>query len=74
VRVAKAGWLIRSGTTAGMPGFTYVYRLRSQHNPAQAIGALRQLKPDAVNLDLRLPDGNGLEVLHGMAQLRGLSR
>ena len=30
---------------------------------AQAIGALRQLKPDAMTLDLRLPDGNGLDVL-----------
>jgi CheY-like chemotaxis protein len=30
---------------------------------AQAIGALRQLKPDVMTLDLRLPDGNGLDVL-----------
>ena len=30
---------------------------------AQAISALRQLKPDAMTLDLRLPDGNGLTVL-----------
>jgi DNA-binding NarL/FixJ family response regulator len=30
---------------------------------AQAIDALRQLKPDALTLDLRLPDGNGLDVL-----------
>ncbi|MBT7066014.1 MAG: response regulator transcription factor [Verrucomicrobia bacterium] len=30
---------------------------------AQAIDALRQLKPDAMTLDLRLPDGNGLDVL-----------
>ncbi len=30
---------------------------------AQAVCALRQLKPDAVTLDLRLPDGNGLDVL-----------
>jgi lipopolysaccharide/colanic/teichoic acid biosynthesis glycosyltransferase/CheY-like chemotaxis protein len=30
---------------------------------AQAIGALRQLKPDVMTLDLRLPDGNGLNVL-----------
>lgn len=30
---------------------------------AQAIGALRRLNPDAMTLDLRLPDGNGLDVL-----------
>jgi len=30
---------------------------------AQAIAALRELRPDAVILDLRLPDGNGLDVL-----------
>ena len=30
---------------------------------AQAISALHRLKPDAMTLDLRLPDGNGLEVL-----------
>ncbi len=30
---------------------------------AQAVTALRQMKPDAMTLDLRLPDGNGLDVL-----------
>jgi two-component system response regulator DevR len=30
---------------------------------AQAIAALHQLKPDAMTLDLRLPDGKGLDVL-----------
>jgi DNA-binding NarL/FixJ family response regulator len=30
---------------------------------AQAIASLRQLKPHAMILDLRLPDGNGLDVL-----------
>ena len=30
---------------------------------AEAIGAVHLLKPDVVILDLRLPDGNGLEVL-----------
>jgi CheY-like chemotaxis protein len=30
---------------------------------AQAVSALRQLKPDAITLDLQLPDGNGLNLL-----------
>jgi two-component system response regulator PilR (NtrC family) len=30
---------------------------------AQAIASLRRFKPHAMILDLRLPDGNGLEVL-----------
>jgi FlaA1/EpsC-like NDP-sugar epimerase/DNA-binding response OmpR family regulator len=30
---------------------------------AQAVGALHQLKPDAMTIDLRLPDGNGMDVL-----------
>ena len=30
---------------------------------AEAVTALRRFKPDAMTLDLRLPDGNGLNVL-----------
>jgi FlaA1/EpsC-like NDP-sugar epimerase/DNA-binding NarL/FixJ family response regulator len=30
---------------------------------AQAAGALRHLKPDAMTMDLRLPDGNGMDLL-----------
>ena len=37
---------------------------------AQAMDALRQLKPDAMTLDLRLPDGNGLDVLRLIQQER----
>ena len=33
---------------------------------AEALSAVRQLKPDVMILDLRLPDGNGLEVLRVM--------
>ena len=33
---------------------------------ADALNAVRQLKPDVMSLDLRLPDGNGLEVLRIM--------
>ena len=38
---------------------------------AQATEAVRQLKPDAMTLDLRLPDGNGLDVLR-LIQQEGL--
>lgn len=37
---------------------------------AQAIASLRQLKPHAMILDLRLPDGNGLDVLRLVQQER----
>jgi DNA-binding NarL/FixJ family response regulator len=37
---------------------------------AQAIDALRQFTPDAMILDLRLPDGNGLDVLRLMQRER----
>ncbi len=37
---------------------------------AQAIASLRQLKPQALILDLRLPDGNGLEVLRWVQEER----
>lgn len=30
---------------------------------AEAIDAVRRLKPDVMTLDLRLPDGNGLDIL-----------
>ena len=33
---------------------------------ADALNAVRQLRPDVMILDLRLPDGNGLEVLRIM--------
>ncbi|MBT7066016.1 MAG: response regulator [Verrucomicrobia bacterium] len=37
---------------------------------AEAIHSVRRLKPDAMTLDLRLPDGNGLDVLRTIQQDR----
>ena len=37
---------------------------------AEALTAVRQLKPDLMILDLRLPDGSGLEVLRVMQRER----
>ena len=37
-------------------------------NVAEAISAIRILKPDAVILDIRMPDGNGIDVLQHVKQ------
>ena len=41
---------------------------------AEALSAVRQLRPDVMILDLRLPDGNGLEVLRIMQRERSQTR
>jgi len=41
---------------------------------AEALRAVRELKPDVMILDLRLPDGNGLEVLRVMQRERSPTR
>ena len=38
----------------------------------EAISALRQFKPDIMTLDMRLPDGSGLDILR-LIQREGLS-
>ena len=37
-------------------------------NVTKAIGVIQSLKPDAVILDIRLPDGSGIDVLKSIKQ------
>jgi DNA-binding NarL/FixJ family response regulator len=37
-------------------------------NVAEAISAIQNLQPDVVILDIRLPDGNGIDVLRNIKQ------
>ena len=42
------------------------YRSASAHTVADAVRSARDLRPDAMLLDLTLPDGDGLEVLRAL--------
>jgi DNA-binding NarL/FixJ family response regulator len=37
-------------------------------NAAEAVSAIRKLQPDAVILDIRMPDGSGIDVLRNIKQ------
>ncbi len=55
--------LIRERLVAQLQQLEGIEIVGQAETAEQAISALRQLKPDAMTLDLRLPDGNGLNVL-----------
>jgi FlaA1/EpsC-like NDP-sugar epimerase/DNA-binding NarL/FixJ family response regulator len=63
--------LIRSRVTQQLKEIAGVEIVGEAGTAADAINALRQFKPDAMTLDLRLPDGNGLNVLR-MVKREGL--
>ncbi len=63
--------LIRDRLTALLREIPGVEIVGHAATMAQAISSLRLLKPDAMTLDLRLPDGNGLSVLR-LIQREGL--
>jgi DNA-binding NarL/FixJ family response regulator len=39
------------------------------HNAAEAVESIRRVEPDVVILDLRMPGGSGIEVLHAIKEL-----
>ncbi len=51
------------GVLLGAVGF----RSAAAHDVAGAVRSARELRPDAILLDLTLPDGDGLEVLRALA-------
>ena len=55
--------LIRERLVAQLQQLEGIEIVGQAETAEQAISALRLLKPDAMTLDLRLPDGNGLNVL-----------
>jgi two-component system response regulator DevR len=54
---------IRERLVAMLDGIPGVERIGQATTVAEAVTALSQFKPDLVILDMRLPDGSGLDVL-----------
>lgn len=54
---------IRDRLVAMLEGIPGVERIDQATTVAEAVSALRQFTPDLVILDMRLPDGSGLDVL-----------
>jgi DNA-binding NarL/FixJ family response regulator len=63
--------LIRERLAAQLNELAGIEIVGQAETMAQAISSLRQLEPHAMTLDLRLPDGNGLDVLR-LIQREGL--
>lgn len=63
VLIVDDSTLIRERLVAQLQQLEGVEIVGQAETAEQAISALRELKPDAMTLDLRLPDGNGLNVL-----------
>jgi DNA-binding NarL/FixJ family response regulator len=63
--------MFRSGVKAELAAHPDLLVVGEANDPATAAAALRAAQPDVVLLDVHMPDGGGLAVLHGAQSLGG---
>ncbi len=68
VFIADDSLIVREHLVTMLNELTEVEIVGQAETVAEAISAIRILKPDAVILDIRMPDGSGIDVLQTIKQ------
>jgi DNA-binding NarL/FixJ family response regulator len=68
VFIADDSLIVREHLTTMLDELTGIEIVGQAENVAETISAIRNLKPDAVILDIRMPGGSGIDVLRNIKQ------
>jgi DNA-binding NarL/FixJ family response regulator len=68
VFIADDSVLVRERLQAQLAEMDGIELVGQSSNALEAIEAIRQLRPDVVILDIRMPGGNGIQVLEAVKQ------
>jgi DNA-binding NarL/FixJ family response regulator len=60
--------IVRERLVAILDELAGIEMMGQAENVAEAVSAIRKLQPDVVILDIRLPDGSGIDVLRNIKQ------
>ena len=71
VLIADDSAIMREHLADALSGYSRIEIVGEAVNGQQALESVRRLAPDVVILDIRMPDGNGIEVLEQLKKSEG---